>query len=75
MPIGIDELITPVTEDEVLASMLSVAATLGLSTTSWQSGQPSHTLLRIVARAIASTLSVGSTVTRGGLLDLSLIHI
>lgn len=71
MPIGIDELITPVTEDEVLASMLSVAATLGLSTTSWQSGQPSHTLLRIVARAIASTLSVGSTVTRGGLLDLA----
>lgn len=69
MPLGIDDLVTPVTADDVLASMLSVASSLGLSTTSWQSGQPSHTILRIMASAIASTLSIVSTITRGGLLD------
>ena len=39
MALGIDDLVTPVTEAQVLASILSVAASLGLSTTSWQSGQ------------------------------------
>lgn len=69
MALGIDDLITPVTAEEVLATILDVATTLGLSTTSWQSGQPSRTILTIVSRVIASTLSIVSTITRGGLLD------
>ena len=69
MALDIEDLVTPPTADEVLASLLSVAAALGLSTTSWQSGQPSHTILRLVANVIASTMSVVSTITRGGLLD------
>jgi Baseplate J-like protein len=71
MPLDISTLITPVTSDEVMSSILSVAATLGLSTTSWQSGQPSRTILLLVSDAIASTLSITSTITRGGLLDLA----
>lgn len=69
MALDIEDLVTPPTADEVLASLLSVAAALGLSTTSWQSGQPSHTILRLVANVIASTMSVVSTIARGGLLD------
>jgi len=69
MALGIDDLVTPVTEAQVLASILSVAASLGLSTTSWQSGQPSRTILSILSYAIAQTLSIVSTVTRGVLLD------
>ena len=69
MALGIDDLVTPVTEAEVLSSLLSIAATLGLSTTSWQSGQPSHTMLRIMAYVISRTLAIVSTITRGGLLD------
>ena len=71
MPLDIEDLITPVTADEVLSSILSVASTLGLSTTSWQSGQPSRAILEILSSAIASTLSITSTITRGGLLTLA----
>lgn len=71
MAFGIDELITPVTAEQVLASILSVAATLGLSTTSWQSGQPSRTILTLVANIIAQTLSLVSTTTAGAILDLA----
>lgn len=71
MAYGIDELITPVTAEQVLASILSVAATLGLSTTSWQSGQPSRTILTLVANIIAQTLSLVSTTTAGAILDLA----
>lgn len=69
MALSLEDLITPVDEDDVLASILSVANTLGLSTTSWQSGQPSRTILRVVSSGIAATLGIVSTITRGGLLD------
>ena len=67
MALDIEDLVTPVTADEVLATILDVAAALGLSTTSWQSGQPSRTILTIVSRAIAATLSIVSTIRRFGI--------
>lgn len=70
MSYAIDDLVTPVTDDEALATLLAIAASVGLPTTSWQSGQPLLTLLTIVANKIAELSQIAAEITKGGFGDL-----
>ena len=69
MSYDIESLIVPATADEALAELLSIAASLGLPTTSWQSGQPLYTFLLTVAQKIADLSLVSAAITRGGFGD------
>ena len=72
MTIPLATLISAGTSDDYLAKMLSAASTLGLSTTSWQEGDPSLTILEIMADVMAARdASVETTFIEGGLLDFA----
>lgn len=70
MTFDITQLVTPVSRDEMLEELLSIAASLGLPTTSWQSGQPMLTLLTTVAQKLADLTVVAVDITKGGFGDL-----
>lgn len=67
--IALPELVTALSSDEVLASELSTAASLGLTTTTWQSGDPTRTTLEIMARLLSPWTEVAVRAIGGGLLD------
>lgn len=69
MPLALSDLVTAPTADEVLSSILAVASSLGLSTTSWQSGSMGRTILQLLSQKIADSLSIVSLIAKGGLLD------
>ncbi len=70
MSLDIDDLVTTETRDEVLATLLSVAALLGAPTTSWQEGAPILTLLTTVAQKIADLTVLAVDITKGGFGEL-----
>lgn len=69
MALALSDLITAPTKDQVLSSVLSVAATLGLSTTSWQRGGMGRTILELVAQKFSDGMAIVSLIAKGGLLD------
>lgn len=70
---SIDDLITPLTKEQVLADMLSVAGAVGLDTSFWQVDTPELVVFTIIAEAITVSGGGGliSTIASGGFLDLA----
>ena len=67
--LSLTDLFTPQTKDEVETSMLAVAASLGLPTTSWQAGGVGRTIIAVVAQTVANFTQVIAVITAGGYLD------
>jgi hypothetical protein len=70
MAIAITDLVKDLTREEVLEDLLTVAKTLGLSTTAWQPGEPVWVLLTTVADQLAKLWnSTIARAIRAGFLD------
>jgi phage-related baseplate assembly protein len=70
MAIAITDLVKDIEREDVLADMLTVAATLGLSTTSWVPGEPVWVLLTTIADQLAKLWNtVIVRANRAGFLD------
>lgn len=67
MPFSLESLMTPVTRDEALASLLSIADSLGLNTSAWQPGSVGRTVLAVVAQKYADFTITTSEAVKGGL--------
>jgi len=70
MTVTLSDIITPVERDEMLTELLTVAAALGLPTTSWQNGQPILTMLTTVAQKLADLSLIAVEIAKGGFGDL-----
>lgn len=70
MTFALSDLIDPETQEEALDSLLSIAASLGLPTTAWQTGSPIRSLLTTIAQKVADLSEVSTEITRGGFGDL-----
>lgn len=66
---SLDDLLTPLTADEVLETELAEADALELATTTWLPGDPTRTMLAVVAHTVAPWTSTIARATAGGLLD------
>lgn len=62
----LDDLVTPITPEQALATELTQAALLGLDTTAWQPVQPARTILAINASIISAYSSYVNNVAKGG---------
>lgn len=70
MAIALSDLIKDLTKEDVLADLLAAGAALGLSTSSWQPGEPIYDLLAIVAENLANLWNKHcAPAIRGGFLD------
>jgi hypothetical protein len=69
--LDITQLFSPATQPEWLATLLSNANTLGLSTTSWQAGAPERTILAILSYALNFEDSTTSLLAQAGFLDFA----
>lgn len=70
MPFSITDLITPVSQADAMNTMLSIASSLGLPTTSWAPGNWIRTLLATVAQKVSDVSVMATQITRGGFGDL-----
>lgn len=66
---NLDELTTPITEEQALETFLSALETLGVPARSWRLGAGPRVFLRIAARTFAGYSSLIAAITRGGFLD------
>lgn len=62
----LDQLVTPLTEDEALEQTLEILQQLGLQTTSWQSGGIQLTTIRMFARVWSKLSATISLIAAGG---------
>ena len=62
----LNDLVTPITPEQALATELTQAALLGLDTTAWQPVQPARTILAINAAIISAYSSYVNQVAKGG---------
>lgn len=69
MAISIDDLITPLTEDQILQSFLDILTTMGIPATSWRTGGVARTILRVVAKTYAGFTTLMSNIARSGFLE------
>lgn len=67
----LDELTTPLTVDEVKASIYDVLSTLGVSTTNWKPGAVVRTIIAAVAIVLAALSQLCALIARAGFLDTS----
>lgn len=67
----LEQLVTPQTEDEVLASSLNILRQLGFQATSWQSGSAQLTILRLIARIISALTTTVAQIAAGGFTTLA----
>src|SRR5262245_9925447 len=67
----IDELITPLTEEQVEATVYDLLVALGLDPTSWPRRGTSRVIIRIVAKLIAGFTVLMAAAIRGTILELS----
>jgi len=67
----LDDLVTPVTRQEAQASIYSVLATLGVSTTSWKPGAVVRTMIAATSVVFASLSELQARIARMGFLELS----
>lgn len=70
MTASLSDLLTPVDRDEVIATLLAIAASLDAPTTSWQEGDPTLTQIMTVAQKVADLSLVAIDITKGGFGDL-----
>jgi phage-related baseplate assembly protein len=71
MAVSLTSLLTPIGRTAMVDSLLSVASSLGLPTTSWQAGQPMRTMLTTIGQKLADFTEVLVTITQGGFGDLA----
>lgn len=71
MTTPIDQLILPLTEDQVLERFLVNLETLGLAPRLWRSGGIARSILRVVAASYASSTVVHAAFIRSGFLELA----
>lgn len=71
MPLSIEDVITPTTAAEIEAEVLSLCATGGLATSSWQPGSVIRTVIAELSEVIARKSLVEVEIARGGLGDLA----
>lgn len=69
MTFSLSDLLKPATRDDMLAELLSLAATFGLPTTAWQSGSVVRTILLLVAQKLADLSQINVEITKGGFGD------
>lgn len=67
----LQQLITPPTEDEVLATILAALQEMGFEATSWQDGSIQLTILRTLARLMAALGVTIQQIAAGGFLVLA----
>src|SRR5262245_1471264 len=67
----IDQLINPLTKDQVKASIYNLLKASGVPVTSWQEGAVLRTLIAVVAAIFAGFTEVIAVATRAGFLDLA----
>ncbi len=70
MTVSIAELLTPAERDEMLATLLYIAASLDAPTTSWVEGDPTLTQLMTVGQKLADLSLVAIDITKGGFGEL-----
>ena len=69
--LNFSNVITPATAQQWLASFLSNAATVGLSTTAWQSGGVARTILALLSNMMSGEDALVSIAAQGGFLDFA----
>lgn len=67
----LDELITPLTSDQVRLSIYRVMATVGVNTTSWKPGAVVRTMVSASSIVMAGFSQLTANVARSGFLELS----
>lgn len=67
----LQQLITPPTEDQALATLLTILQQLGFQSTSWQSGSIQVTFLRMMARVWANLAVSVQQIAAGGFTTLA----
>ena len=70
MTLLISDLITPEERDDVVATLLAIAALLDAPTTSWQEGNPILTQLMTAAQKMADLTVLAVEITKGGFGEL-----
>ena len=71
---NLDELITPITEDQALETFLSTLETLGVPARSWRKASGPRAFLRVAARTFSGYSQLIAAITRGGFLDYATGH-
>ncbi len=66
---SLTELFTPLSRDQVVASMIGVAEALSMPVTAWQAGSVGREMLEIVAQEVANQSQTGAVAAAGGLLS------
>lgn len=69
MPLTIDQLVTPVTEDQALETFLSELETLGLAARSWRKGGVARSILRVVAKTYSGFTQLMAAAIKSGFLE------
>jgi hypothetical protein len=71
MAFSLDELVTPLTEEQVLETFLSILETLSVPARSWRTGGVYRAILRTCARTYSSFTDVMAAFARAGFLETS----
>lgn len=71
MPLTIDDVIAPVSAEQVEQEILDVCATLGLQTTAWQQGSVIRTFIKVMSQEIATKSAMDPEIAKGGFGDLA----
>jgi uncharacterized phage protein gp47/JayE len=71
MALSLAQLLTPKSEDEALAELLTILDGLGFSATSWQDGSIQRTLVQLLARLQSSASNTTLAITKGRFNDLA----
>lgn len=72
MPLlSISQLVSTETQAQVMQTLLDIAASVGVDTTSWQSGQPLRSFFAVCAQKLADYTTVRAQLASMGLLDLA----
>lgn len=69
MALPVDQLIRPLTRDEVKAKVYSMLAATGVDVTSWQEGAVARTMIAIFCALVAGLTNVVAAVVKGTFLD------
>ncbi len=70
MSLALSDLISTEDRDQVLATLLAVAALINAPTTSWQEGAPILTMLMTASQKLADLTVVAADITKGGFGEL-----
>lgn len=71
MALSLQQLLTPSSEDESLASIIEILEGLGFAASSWQSGSIQRTMIQLLARLHSDASNTTYAITAGRLNDLA----